>query len=359
MSALKRLKSHLTSPAKQNQIASRTRSQKLRARDEENDEPTMPPPEKKSFSGLAAPKFTTPIPSTQQKAGLSSQPTAGTSQPPAAAASQSPAAAASQPPVGSNKWAKVQNKKAKKNEKNRERKKKRATQGPLHPYAIKIWADADGEPLSLETWRDLIARTKANLVQMILELIEKKIPINTMAVDEYKFVEHKVMQDGVFQKTSHLPPQQRKGHGLILSFTKEGKELAERAFRATGIDPSNNQPNIGIQAAPVDTRAIYTFAVGKYDWPSLEKDGAIWHIIHHTYPDVIPNFHQNEIKHTSTASFSPEVLIAAVATNQEWEKALDSLNGVLRLPTGTVRMKKRRKGASPPEDDPQSDGEMN
>jgi len=339
MSALKRLQSHLKSPVKTLTSQRETRSKKVRQREESVEEELEVVPKSKKPAET-----------------MQNVPQPGTSK---AATGVNPKTSSA--PVGSNQWVKAKTKNQKKNEKNRARKQRKQIQGPLHPYSFKIWADVNGDTLSLATWRILLAKTKENLMKMLLDDINKKVDISKTAVDEYKFIEHRVAkEDGSFEKTSNLPPEDRKGHGLVLSFTREGKEMALRAFNATGVDPTNNRPNITIDSAPVDTRAVYSFAIEKFSWKALIANDGLWHICHYLHPEVIPNVHLNEIKTVNPCSFSEELVIIAVAVNGQWEKAIDKLNGTLRIPFGTLKLKKRRKGAAPPEEDGDATGdEMN
>ena len=337
---LKRLQPHLKSPVKFTNPPVRRGSRRKQRSGEDEAELTPQNEPKKPNMGK---------PDKRPAATGTQDPGEGTSKGPSGPAAPAPQKLA---PVGSEKWANAKNRKQKRNEKNRERKKRKQTQGPLHPYCVKVWADEAGEPLTLESWREILHKTKVNIIATILEDISLKNEIATKAIDEYKFVEHKPLNSrGEYEKTSHLPAKERKGHGLVLSFTKEGKSLAEKAFRLTGIDPATNKPTLGVEAPVVDTRAVFTFAACRYSWPAMIERGAIWHIAHHVYPNIVPSSNLNEVKSVKPSSYSEELNIIAIYVDRAWEKALDKLKGVLRLPIGTFRLKKRRRGAAPPEEE--------
>ena len=245
--------------------------------------------------------------------------------------------------------------KAQKNaEKRKRQRQRRKLQGPLHPFALKVFME-ENKALSLEYWRHLVSEASIMMTLMLEEEIAASTSKNKLkealrlsTIDEWKFIEHPRPGEPQGTKTKDRPPAERLGHGLVLSFTKRGKELADAAFRRCNTDPETNEVNIYLDSPEVDVRGVFSIAVPAYVWPAMAKDNAIWRIIAAMYDEIPQSETYPEIVSQKSANGQLDLTIVGLRVDKAWEKAILKLNKVIKTPLGTIKFKRRRVGGRQP-----------
>ena len=98
------------------------------------------------------------------------------------------AAAGADPPPGGAEWA-AQKAKENKNKKRNERRKKRRTQGPLYPFALKVFGGPNQEEISLDQWREMKGKSSTYITVEIIKAEKDHKNTDEASLSEMKFVE--------------------------------------------------------------------------------------------------------------------------------------------------------------------------
>lgn len=238
--------------------------------------------------------------------------------------------------VGSPEWIA---KKKKKNDLRNARKQKRRTQGPLFPFSLKISGPEANSEISLLDWR--AAHTAAGDWFADALLSQDRNTIFDIAVEEWKFVE-RAGPRGV--KTANKPPGERMGHGLLLFSNEASKDWAIMAFERVGMKcpESGKEYRPNIESIKADRRAVYTLAVNRYMWGTISVQDKIWRLAQCQYRDQLPDHIGVEMEKALPTDRDPEKAIIVLRLDTAWEKAIDALDGRLRLCIGILNFRKKR-----------------